>query len=157
MSSEDPKPDSPAPKEATGEETPKPLLDPTKVRPEFLIRLDIWMLFNRPTRKQNNSSSRSMASRKLHLGLLKERSLHQYVATTTMKTLISLMPSLQGGKQYFDSGDYNKSANRKDRQAIASHPHAMNPHLAQMRAKAVVHKTQPSKLASGTAKSPLAS
>ena len=49
------------------------------------------------------------------------------------------------------------SANRKvDKQEIASHPHAMNPHLAQMRAKAVVHKTQPSKLASGTAKSPLA-
>ena len=63
---------------------------------------------------------------------------------------------MQGGKQYFDSGDYNRSANRQDRQAIASHPHAMNPHLAQMRAKAVVHKTQPSKLASGTAKSPLA-
>lgn len=58
---------------------------------------------------------------------------------------------LQGGKQYFDSGDYNKSANRKDRQAIASHPHAMNPHLAQMRG---IHKTQPSKLVAAEPKNP---
>jgi hypothetical protein len=62
--------------------------------------------------------------------------------------------AMQGGKQYFDSGDYNKSANHKDRQAIASHPRALNPHLAQMRAKAVVHKAQPSKLAANDPKSP---
>lgn len=63
--------------------------------------------------------------------------------------------SATGGKQYFDSGDYNKSVTRQDRQAIAHLPHMRNPNLAQMRAKAVVHRTQPSKLAAGTAKSPL--
>lgn len=68
-----------------------------------------------------------------------------------ISSLVFLSSATQGGKQYFDSGDYNKSANRKDRQAIASHPHAMNPHLAQMRA---VHKVQSSKLAASEPKSP---
>ena len=62
----------------------------------------------------------------------------------------------QGGKQYFDSGDYNRSKSRHDRQEIASHPHAMdpqavNPHLAQLRG-ASISRTPKSK-----GKSPLAS
>ena len=72
--------------------------------------------------------------------------------------LISGEPSFylsQGGKQYFDSGDYNL-ANRKERKEIASHPVAMNPALAQLRAKATVTRTQPSKLAAASKPSPLA-
>ena len=56
----------------------------------------------------------------------------------------------QGGKQYFDSGDYMMHSSQKDRQEIASHPHAMNPHLAQRRAKAVISRSQPSKLTSNS-------
>ena len=66
----------------------------------------------------------------------------------------------QGGKQYFDSGDYNLSKSRHDRQEIASHPHAMdpqavNPHLAHMRG-GNISRTAKSKLAA-KGKSPLAS
>ena len=39
-------------------------------------------------------------------------------------------------------------ATKSDRQAIASHPHAMKPQMAQLRAKATSTKAQPSKLAS---------
>ena len=65
--------------------------------------------------------------------------------------------TIQGGKQYFDSGDYNMHASKKDRQEIASHPRAMNPHMAQLRAKAMISKSTPSKLASGSPPSQLAS
>lgn len=64
--------------------------------------------------------------------------------------------SSTGGKQYFDSGDYNMS-DRKDKQEIASHPHARNPRLAHLRPRGVPHPAQPSKLAAagGTGKPPL--
>ncbi len=70
---------------------------------------------------------------------------------------------LQGGKQYFDSGEYNRSASKKERQEISSLPHATDPkstplvpggippHLAHMRARP---KAPPSRLAA-PAKSPL--
>lgn len=39
-------------------------------------------------------------------------------------------PFSQGGRQYFDSGDY-QTATGKDRTAIASHPHALAPEALQ--------------------------
>ena len=40
-------------------------------------------------------------------------------------------------------------SNRKDKQKIASHPHAMNPCLAHMRPIGLQQPAQPSKLAAG--------
>lgn len=65
----------------------------------------------------------------------------------------TLPTSVQGGKQYFDSGDYNK-ASETHRKEIAAHPRAMNPQMAQMRMKATITKTQPSKLTSSQGSPP---
>lgn len=59
-----------------------------------------------------------------------------------------------GGKQYFDSGDYNMEASKTHRKEIAAHPRAMNPNMAQMRMKATITKTQPSKLTSSQGSPP---
>ena len=61
---------------------------------------------------------------------------------------------IQGGKQYFDSGDYNMEASKTQRKEIAAHPRAMNPNMAQMRMKATITKTQPSKLTSSQGSPP---
>lgn len=49
-------------------------------------------------------------------------------------------------------------SDRKDKQEIASHPHARNPRLAHMRQIGIPQPAQPSKLAAagGTGKSPVA-
>lgn len=66
----------------------------------------------------------------------------------------TLISNVQGGKQYFDSGDYNMEASKTQRQEIAAHPRAMNPQMAQMRMKATVTRTQPSKLTSSQGSPP---
>jgi len=74
-------------------------------------------------------------------------------ANSTDRCKILAASFSQGGKQYFDSGDYNMQESRKDRQEIASYPHAVNPHLSQLRGKSSGGRphpvSHPSKLAAG--------